>query len=235
MQIKKLMNTTYFRIRRYAVGDPEKLCRFGGERVSEADRYKNEIIDLLTKNISLKQTLEQISLLGYKGKRTAFEAYCRRLVSELDIKYMPKQNLAGVTISLSSSEPEVRYVSKADVLKYLWSGKELAAGDIDYILGKYPNISEIKQCILDFRKIYEDKDVELLEQFIERFSTSQSAPIKSFARGLKSDIKAIRNSATSDLSNGFVEGNINKVKAIKRIMYGRAKIDLLRVKVLYAR
>ncbi|MDR2530017.1 MAG: transposase [Oscillospiraceae bacterium] len=56
--------------------------------------------------------------------------------------------------------------------------------------------------------------------------------MKSFASGLSSDLDAVRNSVTSPLSNGFVEGANNRIKKIKRDMYGRAKIDLLRVKVV---
>jgi transposase len=74
-----------------------------------------------------------------------------------------------------------------------------------------------------------------MEQFIERYGKCNIALIKSFASGLRGDIDAVRNSVTSNLSNGFVEGCNNKIKAIKRMMYGRAKIDLLRVKVLFAR
>jgi len=103
------------------------------------------------------------------------------------------------------------------------------------ILNKYLKISEIQQCILDFRTIYNDKDVTLLEQSITRYSESPSNSIKSFASGLLSDLVAVKNSVTSELSNGFVEGNNNKIKTIRRIMYGRAKIDLLRVKILYSR
>ena len=107
--------------------------------------------------------------------------------------------------------------------------------DIAFILEKYPLISEIQQCIMDFRKIYDEQSITLMEEFIERYATSQSAPIKSFASGLRGDLDAVKNSVASDLSNGFVEGINNKIKAIKRMMYGRAKIDLLRIRVLYAR
>lgn len=44
----------------------------------------------------------------------------------------------------------------------------------------------------------------------------------SFVRGLKSDIDAVRNAIIDSWSNGFVEGNINRLKTKKREMYGRA-------------
>jgi len=235
VQIKEMMQTTYFRIRRYATGDPFKLCRFQGDRVSEANRYRDEIIELLMQNTSLKQALVQISLLGYQGKRSAFEAYCRKLVVELGISYMPRRNAAGNPINPDCVKPAQHYVSKTDFMRHLWSGKELEQNDLNFIYSKYPKVEEIQRCISDFRKIFEEKSVTLLEKFIERYASGQSAPIKSFASGLRGDLEAIKNAVTSELSNGFVEGNNNKIKAIKRMMYGRAKIDLLRVKILYAR
>jgi len=178
--------------------------------------------------------LEQISTLGYQGKRRDFEDYCHKLVAELGIPYMPKRNSMGARVNPSLAKPAQHYVSKADFMRYLWSGKEISPSDLDFIFKKYPQVSVIQQCVLDFRRIYNEKSVALLKQFIEQYSQSASKPICSFASGLRGDLEAVKNSVISELSNGFVEGNNNKIKVIKRLMYGRAKIDLLRVKVLYA-
>jgi len=235
VQIKEILHTTYFRIRRYAMGDPFRLCRFSGHGTSVVGQYKDIIIGLLMQNVSKKHALEQITALGYRGKRTAFEAYCRKLIVELGISYMPRRNAAGAFITPGQNKPAQHFVSKSDFERYLWSGKELEPADIEFIFNEYPRTLEIQQCIHDFRKIYDDKDITLLDQFIERYAKCRSKPIQSFASGLRSDLDAIKNSVISDLSNGFVEGRNNKIKVIKRIMYGRAKIDLLRVKILYAR
>jgi hypothetical protein len=71
VQIKDLLHTTYFRIRRYATGDPYNLCRFQGDRESEASKYKEKIVEFLTQNVSLKDAREQIAALGYQGKGSA--------------------------------------------------------------------------------------------------------------------------------------------------------------------
>ena len=119
VQIKELLHTTYFRIRRYATGDPSKLCRFQGERESEAGRYKNTIIELLSKNTLKKQILDQVSALGYRGKRTAFEAYCRKLISELGIPYMPRRNAVGMQVHPNPAKPVQHYVSASDFGRHL--------------------------------------------------------------------------------------------------------------------
>jgi transposase len=56
--------------------------------------------------------------------------------------------------------------------------------------------------------------------------------LKSFSSGLMSDFIAVKNALTLPWSNGQVEGQINKLKTIKRQMYGRASFDLLRKRLL---
>jgi transposase len=57
----------------------------------------------------------------------------------------------------------------------------------------------------------------------------------SFARGLSEDYEAVINALRYKWSNGQLEGQVNRLKLIKRIMYGRAKFDLLRARVLHSR
>lgn len=56
--------------------------------------------------------------------------------------------------------------------------------------------------------------------------------IKSFINGLKQDIDAVKNAISLDYNNGLAEGSVNKIKVIKRIMYGRCNFETLRNKVI---
>ena len=56
--------------------------------------------------------------------------------------------------------------------------------------------------------------------------------IKSFVDGVKRDYEAVFNAIKFDYSNGLAEGKVNKLKLIKRIMYGRCWFSTLRNKVL---
>jgi transposase len=56
--------------------------------------------------------------------------------------------------------------------------------------------------------------------------------LHTFANGLERDHAAVLNGLTLRYSSGAVEGNVSKVKAIKRSRYGRAKLDLLRKIIL---
>jgi Transposase len=57
--------------------------------------------------------------------------------------------------------------------------------------------------------------------------------LQSFSVGLMKDEAAVRAAMTYDWSNGQVEGNVNRLKMIKRMMFGRAGFALLKVRVLH--
>ena len=62
--------------------------------------------------------------------------------------------------------------------------------------------------------------------------SSNSHFVAQFARVLGRDLDAVKQAITSRWSNGPVEGHINRLKMIKRQMYGRAGFELLRARVL---
>lgn len=60
-----------------------------------------------------------------------------------------------------------------------------------------------------------------------------SPALRSFARSLSHDHAAVRAGLSLPHSSGAVEGTVNKIKMLKRQMFGRANFDLLRTRVLY--
>lgn len=79
----------------------------------------------------------------------------------------------------------------------------------------------------------DDKDV--LKALLDLYGQSPISELKSFAYGIKMDIKAVNNAIDLDTSNGIVEGYVNKLKTVKRVMYGRASIELLRRKMVFSK
>ena len=58
--------------------------------------------------------------------------------------------------------------------------------------------------------------------------------LRGFSRNLRHDWDAVHAGLTERWSSGSVEGNVNKLKVAKRQMFGRARFDLLRKRVLLA-
>ena len=84
-----------------------------------------------------------------------------------------------------------------------------------------------------FVQLVKDRCGEDLDQWLNEVATSGIKSLKSFANGIRGDLAAVQNALSMPWSNGQVEGQINRLKFIKRQMYGRAKLDLLRKRVLY--
>lgn len=85
-----------------------------------------------------------------------------------------------------------------------------------------------------FAGLVRDRCPDGLTTWLIRAEASSSAGLRSFARRLWQDDAAVRATLTVDWSNGPVEGQVNRLKVIKRSMFGRAKFDLLKARVLLA-
>lgn len=69
-------------------------------------------------------------------------------------------------------------------------------------------------------------------KFVEKYRDSGIKLLSGLARSFEDDIDAILNAISSRLSNGFVEGTNNKLKMVKRTMYGRCGRKLLVAKLM---
>lgn len=73
---------------------------------------------------------------------------------------------------------------------------------------------------------------ERLDAWIEQAQDSGIDELRRFAMGLLTDHAAVQAGLTHVWSNGAVEGHVNRLKLLKRQMYGRANFDLLRRRVV---
>jgi transposase len=71
-----------------------------------------------------------------------------------------------------------------------------------------------------------------LDAWLERADTSGVRELAAFAEGLRRDYQAIRAACALPWSQGQTEGQVHRLKLLKRQMYGRAKLDLLRQRLL---
>ncbi len=83
-----------------------------------------------------------------------------------------------------------------------------------------------------FRGIMRSGDIDKLTTWIDDVLHSGIYSMQRFGRSLRQDLDAVRNAVTEPWSNGQVEGQINRLKTLKRAMYGRAGVELLRARML---
>ena len=105
-------------------------------------------------------------------------------------------------------------------------------GALDRILQASADVARSYNFAQAFLRIVRQRLSKALDPWLDAVLTYRVPGLYHFARGLKKDLAAVRAAVTLPWSNGQVEGQINRLKLIKRQMYGRANFDLLRLRVL---
>jgi len=92
-----------------------------------------------------------------------------------------------------------------------------------------PSLLEAREIIAAFQAMVRKKSLIDLDPWMER---ARQSLVRSFANGVAKDRAAVAAAITSAWSNGQTEGQITKLKLVKRQMYGRGKIDLLQARII---
>jgi len=102
----------------------------------------------------------------------------------------------------------------------------------DRIAVQCPDAVELREIALGFRAALSSDTSKQLRQWIEGMKHCPFGSVVRFAYGLQKDLAAVAGAVDTSWSTGQVEGQINRLKMIKRQMYGRAGFELLRARVL---
>jgi transposase len=95
-----------------------------------------------------------------------------------------------------------------------------------------PVVAEVRSLSRQFLGIMHRRRPKEFDRWLQRLQRCEAQEMKSFARSLRADLSAVRAAFTLPWSNGQTEGHVNRLKFLKRQMYGRASVDLLRRRVL---
>jgi len=100
--------------------------------------------------------------------------------------------------------------------------------------GQHPAFAEATQWAEDFAQLVRNRQPEPLEPWLVRAASSVSEVFQRFAKRLREDYDSVEAGVTLPWSNGPVEGHLNRLKLLKRQMFGRATLDLLSRRLLLA-
>jgi transposase len=106
------------------------------------------------------------------------------------------------------------------------------AAKIDALKSASPDFTAMRRLAMRFRGTLRSKDIQKFDIWLNDAQQSGIYAIHRFARTMRRDIDAVRNALTEGWSNGQTEGQINRLKTLKRAMYGRASTELLRARLL---
>jgi len=96
-----------------------------------------------------------------------------------------------------------------------------------------PHLEAAYHLVETFLQMVRQRTGEHLDAWLAAVKASHLEAFESFVTGVQQDKDAVLAGLTLEWSSGPLEGNVNRLKLIKRSMYGRAEIDLLKLRVLY--
>jgi transposase len=98
----------------------------------------------------------------------------------------------------------------------------------------HPVIAHTAELMLTFATMLRERQGEQqLDSWLKQVEEQGVCELRSFAQGLKKDYDAVKAGLTLEWSNGQTEGQVHRLKMIKRQMYGRAEFPMLRKRVLH--
>ena len=100
------------------------------------------------------------------------------------------------------------------------------------VLARCPYLAAATAHVVAFAEMLVGLHGDRLDTWIGKVDADDLPDLHSFTTGLRRDHQAVTNGLTLPYSSGPVEGNVNRIKMLKRQMYGRAKFDLLRKRIL---
>jgi hypothetical protein len=104
--------------------------------------------------------------------------------------------------------------------------------NVDALKAASAEFTTMRALAMRFRGLLRGGTAERLDIWLNDARASGIYGMRRFARTLRQDIEAVRNAVREPWSNGQTEGQINRLKMLKRAMYGRAGVDLLRARML---
>ncbi len=191
------------------------------------------------------QLYYEIKECGYTGS----DSYLRRFIADLRKKHQAVGDAAVLTLDdaemtinvpadlppkphftrrMSSTRASWLFVSQPSKLD------EKQRHQVEYIRQGHSDLDMAYQLSQAFVLMLAERRGTDLDAWLAQAKHSGIAELKSFAQGIRRDYAAVRAAFSSPWSNGQVEAQVNRLKLIKRQMFGRAQFDLLRLRVLHS-
>jgi transposase len=199
-------------------------------RPSLVDRYEREVLKRWEQGDHNGASLyRHLRALGYRGSQKALYRYLARLRS-------PRHRPLTTNQPHTAAEPLERFSTGRTTVLFLRKFGDLSQEEQAAFLQirqASPEIEAAYQLVQTFLQMMPERGGQHLETWLQAAEASHIPEFEAFAAGVQKDQAAICAGLTLAWSSGQTEGQITRLKLLKRSMYGRAKFDLLRQRVLH--
>jgi transposase len=171
---------------------------------------------------------------GFHGSETTTRAYLSELRDQSEPRTGPRRRLPPLPPRKSRWQPGAPSSRRATwlILSRQEQLLEEQRRDRARVLEAHPEVAIACLLAQSFAQLIRTRDAKALEPWIEQALDSGVPELGSFVGGIRRDQSAVFAALTYEWSQGQVEGQIHRLKLLKRQSYGQAGFDLLRHRVL---
>jgi predicted transcriptional regulator len=210
-------------VKKYLASDGTyKHASLGNTRTGKLSLYKERIIEMYSAATKCAEIFEKLKKDGYGGS----ESLIRNFTSKINHQ----------VIEMDNSKTE--QISRKHLISLLYKDiekiKSITVKQLNKVFEIYPELRIVYEVSKKFKELLMGQKIDMLNDWIINTLALGIPELTSFINGINRDIEAVKNAIIYKYSNGLAEVTVNKIKVVKRIMYGRCGFDLLKRKVLYA-
>lgn len=222
-------------VRRYLSRSLPLAPLLRSRRIRLLDPYKPYLLERWNSGChNASQLLREIQQQGFAGKFSIVREFISTLRRASGLPSR-KRRIQGTFVKAAPVQrpPTLRALSYLLVRP----PNKLNATEQEYLTklaAVHPNLQVLSELAQGFATIVRQRQASEFPAWLDKAAQSQVAALHSFAAGLCLDEVAVTAALSLPWSNGPTEGHINRLKCLKRQMYGRAKLDLLRHRLLAA-
>jgi len=224
-QIATMMHHTHKTIQNYLNPDYSIINGHYHVRIpGKLAPYEKDVIELRSKGLTYPQIHKILCEKGYTGSVASLRMFMQKEKTRI---HRPEEQ----------DKTPSEFIQRKSLCQLIYKKLEnittITAKQYEQALKKYPTLSGLYALVKDFYGAIFSKKPEKIDSWIESAKKYDIPELQTFVEGLLKDLQAIKNGITYPYNNGIAEGSVNKIKVIKRIMYGRRSFDLLKAKVLF--
>lgn len=194
---------------------------YDSRRPGKLAPFEKEVIAMRSQGITYAKIHKTICNKGYTGTVASLRVFMQK---EREHQKRKVDNVVG----------GIEYVPRKLLCKLLYRKEVKGLSEYQYnaLIEKYDILGKVYRVIEQFYKIVYAKKYEELEAWMEEARLLEIPEVDSYLNGMEKDLIAVKNAIKYNYNNGLAEGSVNKIKLIKRIMYGRNSFEMLKAKIL---
>jgi transposase len=181
------------------------------------------------------QLFRDLRRRGYTGSYPTVARYAQRLRQAQGLR--PREGRPGQTLPRVVESQQRALTTRRATRFVLKRPRQRTNADMSLITqlqAQHRDVAVVIDLAQAFCAIVRERQADRVDHWLARAMASDVAPLRRFATGLRADYEAVKAGLKLPWSNGPVEGHINRLKMLKRSMFGRAKLDLLSQRLLLA-